>query len=109
MRWNDRYPCLNDKTPSTSFDRHYVYHTAWAARILAETKPVSHVDISSSLYFCLIVSGFVPVKFYDYRPADLQLHNLESGAVDLLNLPFPNETVCSISCLHVVKHIGLGR
>ena len=32
--WGDRYPCLDDKTKETGFDRHYIYHPAWAARII---------------------------------------------------------------------------
>ncbi len=109
LRWRDRLPCLNDNTESTNFDRHYIYHPAWAARILAETKPEMHVDVSSSLHFCSIVSAFVPVKFYDYRPANLQLGNLSSEAADLLALPFADNSVQSLSCMHVVEHIGLGR
>ena len=66
-------PCLRDKTLSTSFDRHYIFHTAWAARIVSRIKPIFHVDISSSLYFCSLVSAFVPIKFYDYRPVRLGL------------------------------------
>jgi SAM-dependent methyltransferase len=107
--WKDRYPCLNDKTAATDFDRHYVYHTAWAARVLARTMPEFHVDISSSLYFCGMISAFVPVKFYDYRPAELILDNLSTEGADLLSLPFENNTVGSLSCMHVVEHVGLGR
>lgn len=109
IQWRDRYPCLNDKTSATHFDRHYVFHTAWAARILAEIKPKYQADISSSLYFCSIVSAFVPVRFYDYRPAELHLINLSSEAVDLHALPFENSSIKSISCMHVVEHVGLGR
>jgi len=107
--WKDRYPCLTDNTGTTGFDRHYVYHPAWAARILSQIKPAFHVDISSSLNFCSIVSAFIPVKFYDYRPADLQLSNLTSDAADLLALPFLDRSIQSISCMHVVEHVGLGR
>jgi len=105
----DIYPCLGDKTPSTNFDRHYVYHTGWAARILALTKPEFHVDISSSLHFCTVVSAFIPVKFFDYRPVDLQLSQLTTDHADLLSLPFNDSSIQSISCMHVVEHIGLGR
>src|SRR5947209_7301521 len=49
--WNQRKPCLEDRTNACAFDRHYIYHTAWAARVLARSKPKTHVDISSSLYF----------------------------------------------------------
>src|SRR5436190_5925386 len=79
VAWEDRYPCLNDNTPGTEFDRHYIYHCAWAARLLARTRPASHTDISSSLYFCAIASAFVPIRFYDYRPASLELSNLSSN------------------------------
>ncbi|MDW8072359.1 MAG: hypothetical protein RMK79_12935, partial [Anaerolineae bacterium] len=65
LRWEDRYPCLGDKTEVTGFDRHYVYHTAWAARIVAQLRPAYHVDIASSLYFSALVSAFVPVIFFD--------------------------------------------
>ncbi len=109
VRWQDRYPCLGDKTAITGFDHHYIYHTAWAARIVAQTRPVRHVDISSSLYFCALVSAFIPVQFYEYRPADLHLGNLSSELADLLALPFANASINSLSCMHVVEHIGLGR
>ncbi|MGB9180439.1 MAG: DUF268 domain-containing protein, partial [Pyrinomonadaceae bacterium] len=95
--------------PNTDFDRHYIYHPAWAARVLAQTRPDSHVDISSSLHFCTLVSAFIPVKFYDYRPAKLQLSNLTSEAADLHALPFEDGSIASLSCMHVVEHIGLGR
>ncbi|HAS85067.1 MAG TPA: hypothetical protein DCS23_03305 [Candidatus Yonathbacteria bacterium] len=106
---SDFYPQVKDKTIKTGFDRHYVYHTSWAARVLAETKPEKHVDISSSLYFAGIVSAFVPVDFYDYRPADIVLSNLESKQADLMRLPFEDGSINSLSCMHVVEHIGLGR
>ncbi|MDO8575679.1 MAG: DUF268 domain-containing protein [bacterium] len=105
----DFYPQIKDKTVDTGFDRHYVYHTAWAARILAETKPLKHIDISSSLYFGAISSAFVPVEFYDYRPADLKLSNFESKKGDLNHLPFADNYVNSLSCMHTIEHIGLGR
>ena len=109
LNWRDRYACLDDKTSTTGFDRHYIYHPAWAARILAVTHPAYHVDISSSLHFCSIVSAFIPVRHYDYRPADLDLSNLRSDSADLLALPFPDRSIPSLSCMHVVEHVGLGR
>lgn len=109
VRWSDRYPCLDDRTETTGFDRHYVYHTAWAARIVAQLRPELHIDVSSSLYFASLVAAFVPVRFLDYRPANLHLRGLTSEAGDLLALPFADASVPSISCMHVVEHVGLGR
>lgn len=107
--WKDRYLCLDENSKETAFDRHYIYHPAWAARALAKISPKRHTDISSTLQFCTIVSAFVPVDFYDYRPAALQLSDLNSLEVDLVKLPFPNESINSLSCMHVLEHVGLGR
>lgn len=109
MYWKDRYLCLDDRTSTTSFDRHYIFHPAWAARVLAQTRPEFHVDISSSLHFCTLVSAFIPVRFYDYRPVNLKLETLSSERADLLSLPFEDNSIPSISCMHVVEHVGLGR
>jgi SAM-dependent methyltransferase len=108
-QWSERYPCLGEKTSATGFDRHYVHHTAWAARILARTPPERHVDFSSSLYFVAIVSAFVPMDHYDYRRPDLRLDNATAGFADLTALPFADNSISSVSCMHVVEHIGLGR
>jgi len=107
--WRDLYPCLSDNTPTTDFDRHYVYHTAWAARVLARMRPEYHTDISSFLYFSTIVSAFLPVRFFDLRPAKIYLENLTTNTADLLHLPFTDESIPSLSCMHVVEHAGLGR
>jgi SAM-dependent methyltransferase len=109
LNWSDRQPCLEENTPKTNFDPHYVYHIAWAARVLAHIKPALHVDISSSIHFCSVVSAFIDIDFYDYRPVELDLSGLQSRRGDLMNLPFETTTVESLSCMHVVEHVGLGR
>lgn len=112
----DIFPISGENTKYTSFDRHYVYHTAWAVRAVKEIKEASqnsktfkHIDISSSLYFSGLLSAFIPVDFYDYRPADLRLSGLATMHGDLMDLPFEDNTVESISCLHTIEHVGLGR
>lgn len=109
LGWLDNLPRLKDRTKKTQFDLHYTYHPAWAARILAKTRPIEHVDFSSSLAFSTIISAFVPVRFFDFRPADISLSGLTSSQADLNSLPFPASSLDSISCLHVLEHIGLGR
>jgi hypothetical protein len=109
LRIRDRYICLGDATPLTGFDRHYIFHTAWAARVLAKIRPSIHVDISSSLNFISNVSAFVPIKFFDYRPANLGLTGLSSEFADLCRLTFSDNSIESLSCMHVVEHVGLGR
>jgi SAM-dependent methyltransferase len=109
VSWTDHHAFLNDKTPTTGFDQHYIYHTAWAARVVKKINPVKHVDIGSRLFFAVIASAFVPIDYYDYRPAELNLSNLKSGAADLLALPFPDQSIKSLSCMHTLEHVGLGR
>ncbi len=55
------------------------------------------------------MSAFIPIKFYDYRPADLHLTNWETGFADLTKLAFESNSQPSVSCMHTVEHIGLGR
>ncbi len=105
----DKYPCLNDKYTTTSFDKHYVYHTAWAVRKLKEINPSEHVDISSLTYFSTLVSAFIPIRFYDYRPVHIELSNFSCGHADITKLEFKDDSIRSLSCMHVVEHIGLGR
>lgn len=109
LKVNDFYPCILDKTFETGFDRHYTYHTSWAARKVAEIKPSVHTDIASSLYFSTIVSAFVPVEFYDLRPADITLSGWSGHRANLLTLPFQDGSVNSLSCMHTIEHVGLGR
>jgi SAM-dependent methyltransferase len=111
FKWaaSELYPCISDATESTGFDRHYTFHTAWAARVLAETRPAVHHDIGSAIYFSTIVSAFLPVRFYDVRPARLTLSNLVSDEANLTQLPFASNSIESLSCMHVVAHVGLGR
>lgn len=114
MSFLDIFPILTERTKTTQFDSHYVYHVAWTIRKVLEIKMSQniekHVDFSSSLHFCANLSAFIPVEFYDYRPAKLTLSNLRTGEADLTNLKnFPDNSVNSLSCLHVIEHIGLGR
>ena len=100
---------LAEATADTPFDSHYVYHTAWATRILQANPPPVHIDVSSSLYFVALASAIVPIEHYDYRPPDLVLPNVKLGHADLVALPFADHAIASLSCMHVVEHIGLGR
>lgn len=106
---SDIFPIYGEATSTTQFDTHYVYHPAWAIRILKNINPSKHIDISSTLHFCTTLSAFIPTEFYDYRPAPINLSNLIIGKTDLSKLQFSDNSVESLSCMHTVEHIGLGR
>ena len=105
----DIYPYLFEKTETKSFEPHYTYHTAWAARVLAETLPPKHYDIASHTMFATICSAFVPFEYADIRLSTIQLDGLNIDTADLTKLPYPDASIDSISCMHVAEHIGLGR
>lgn len=107
--WRDSYPRLRDRTAHTGFDPHYFYQAAWLARRLAGNLPEKHVDFASDIRMINVLSAFVPVEFLDYRPLQANLTGLVCGEGDLLALDRPSQTIASLSSLHVIEHVGLGR
>ena len=103
------WPILNEDTAVTSFDSHYIYHVAWAMRKVLISGKKLHVDFSSSLNFCTNVSAICETVFYDYRPAILELDGLSCKQCDLTSPNLDIGKYDSISCMHVIEHIGLGR
>lgn len=103
-------PRLDEDTETLIWDQHYIYHTGWAARILADTKPSKHVDIASLNFWAVAVSAFIPMEFYELRPMPCKgLSNFVCKEADLTKLPFDDNSVESLSSLHTLEHIGLGR
>lgn len=109
LQWRESYPCLADRTTYTPFDAHYFYQASWAARKLAEVSPAWHVDIGSSVTMIGVISAITPTLFVDYRPLRAELSGLTTAAGNLLQLPFASDSIISLSCLHVIEHVGLGR
>jgi hypothetical protein len=109
VRIRDTYPCVADRVFQTPFDPHYFYQSAWLARRLSADKPQVHVDIGSSVMTIAVLSGFVNTTFVDYRPLEVSLPGLECRAGDITRLSFGSGSLDSVSALHVVEHIGLGR
>jgi len=105
----DWYPCLTDRTETTPLDPVYFYQDAWAARKIFENKPTHHYDVGSSAKTIGIISQFVPTTMVDIRPVELQLDNLYFTKGSIVELPFEDNSIESISALCVVEHIGLGR
>lgn len=105
----DDYPQLVDWTMTTPFEPHYTFQDGWAARQVAELRPRRHVDVGSRISFVIGLGAFVPVTFVDLRPLEIELSGLETVAGSILDLPFEDRSLASLSCLHVAEHIGLGR
>lgn len=109
VHWRDAFPQLFDRTPETPYDEHYFFQDVWAARSVAKLQPARHVDVGSRVDYVGFLTTLVEVVFVDIRPLDVHLDRLTSIAGSVLDLPFADRSVESISCLHVAEHVGLGR
>lgn len=103
------YPMVHDKTSLTHLDAHYFYQQLWVFENVLKNKPKSHVDIASTYQMSGYLSKIVPTTFIDYRPIETNLRNLDVKRGDLLDLDIKNDSIDSLSCLHVIEHVGLGR
>ena len=103
------YPCIHEKTQTTNFDIHYFYQDIWALKRIYESKPNHHYDIGSAIDFVGFLTAITKVTFLDIRPLLATLDNFASVKGSILFLPFRENSLLSLSSLHVVEHIGLGR
>lgn len=103
------FPILSDKTSFTSFDAHYFYHQLWAFEHILKRRPKTHIDVGSSYQLIGFLSKITKVVFIDIRPMQISLKNLAPKEGSILDLPYKDDSIESLSCLHVAEHIGLGR
>jgi hypothetical protein len=102
-------PCLNDWSATTPIDRFYFYQDTWVAGKIINNKPKEHVDIGSTALLVGILSKITRIYSVDIRPLPISLENLECRKGSILDLPFDDNEVSSLSSLCVIEHIGLGR
>lgn len=105
----DLFPCLFDKTTETQIEPIYFYQDSWAFERIYAYKPKKHIDIGSHHKFCAFLSKITDLTMIDIRPLSLPLDSIKFLHGNLLNLPFNNKSIDSLSSLCVIEHIGLGR
>jgi SAM-dependent methyltransferase len=89
---------------------HYFHQDLWAARFLYDRGISQHVDVGSRIDgFIAHILPFCQVTYVDIRPLGEELAGLKFQQGSILNLPFADNSIPSMSCLHVLEHIGLGR
>ena len=98
-----------DKSASTGIDTHYFNQAIWAFRHIKDSAAPAHVDIASEVNFVGLLTCITHVTFVDIRPLELAIPNYTGLRGSIVELPFADGTVKSLSCLHVIEHIGLGR
>jgi SAM-dependent methyltransferase len=109
VSFSDIAPILSETEPQSG-GGHYFYQDTWALRRLAEFSPGEHHDFGSRLDgFAAQATAICAVIYYDIRPPKFVLPRFDFHRADLRALSLPNESLASVSCLHVAEHIGLGR
>lgn len=110
IQLKDTYPCLFDNVSNFSPGSHYFYQDIWAFTKIYNSKTERHIDVGSKADFVGYLTSITNVEFVDIRPLDAPyLKNFKSIKGSILEMPYENSTLQSISCLHVAEHIGLGR
>ncbi len=89
---------------------HYFLQDLWAANKVHQTGVKLHIDVASRIDgFVAHLLPFCKVEYVDIRPMESKINNLTYVKGDICNLPYESNSVESLSCLHVLEHIGLGR
>lgn len=105
------YSTADSRSSAGHVDSHYFLQDVWAARAINAIKPSDHVDIGSRLdgFVSHLLSSNQKIIYLDWREPLLKDNYFVFKQADIMNLPFPDNSVKSLSCLHVLEHIGLGR
>ncbi len=111
MAWSDVHFTSFDRFETAgSLDAHYFHQDLWAARHLWNQGVRDHVDVGSRLDgFVAHILPFCHVTYVDIRPLGAAVAGLEFKTGSLDHLPFASDSIPSLSCLHVIEHVGLGR
>lgn len=89
---------------------HYFHQDLWAARLVARSGAEQLVDVGSRIDgFVAHVLPFCRVQYVDIRPFKAEVEGLRYVPGSILRMPFENDALSLLTCLHVIEHIGLGR
>ncbi len=103
-RSHDRYAAAGEA------EGHYFFQDLWAARFLHAARVREHVDVGSRIDgFVAHVLPFCMVRYVDIRPLPALIPDFEFRHGSIVDMPFESDSIASLSSLHVIEHIGLGR
>jgi hypothetical protein len=106
------YPSLLDKSEGGgTASGHYFHQDLLVAQRIFARSPRLHYDVGSRIDgFVAHVATFRPIEYFDIRPVAGKAHNIVFRLGNLL-VPesLPAKSCDSVSCLHVIEHVGLGR
>jgi hypothetical protein len=90
---------------------HYFHQDVHVARRVFENNPKRHIDVGSRIDgFVAHVASFREIEVLDIRPQRDRCHDIHFRQANLLDLGSDFVGISdSVSCLHTIEHIGLGR
>ena len=107
------HPVIGEwRTGAGTASGQYFHQDLLVAQKICRALPQKHVDVGSRVDgFVAHVAAFMEVEVLDIRPQkNLEDSNIRFHRADLMSLD-PKWRACtsSLSCLHTIEHIGLGR
>ncbi len=106
-------PILNENSDDAgNMSGHYFHQDLLVAQKIFKNNPQKHVDIGSRTDgFVAHVATFREIELLDIRPMNTSpVKNIKFKQVDITKVLKTDYNYCdSISSLHAIEHIGLGR
>lgn len=110
--WGPSFPCYGDREASAGETTgHYFHQDLAVAQEVFQRNPRRHIDAGSSVYgFVSHVAAFRQIDVVDIRPLDSRVRNITFVQADLMDShAVADLSADSVSCLHALEHLGLGR
>lgn len=110
--WGDAFPCYEDRQASAGETTgHYFHQDLLVAQEIFRRNPHRHIDVGSSVYgFVSHVAAFRLIEVVDIRPLHSEVDNIAFVQADLMaGEAVESLSADSVSCLHTLEHLGLGR
>ncbi len=110
-------PCLHDRSDELGeYKSEYFWQDLLVASWINKASPIRHIDVGSRLDgFVAHVASFRKLEVLDIRAIKINLpgicfHQVDITSEDNISSFVKNFGVSdSVSCLHVLEHLGLGR
>lgn len=112
FKFDRMYPILTDKYNEGGLMKgHYFHQDLYVAQLIQKAEPEKHLDIGSRTDgFVAHVASYRKIELIDIRMIKSNVKNIIFRQADLMKLPPDLIDYCdSLSSLHVIEYIGLGR
>jgi hypothetical protein len=88
----------------------YFHQDLWVAQKIFAANPQEHWDVGSRIDgFVAHLLTFRTVNVIDIRKLESKVPGLIFHQGDVTALEIPDDSIESLSCLHAMEHVGLGR